>query len=166
VKQSRRARPTAIAEHLVTFGLLNACCCSVHNHASVRVAMHYFYYYYFYFHLPDNVWTLPVLYPHAQPSVLAKHLLRFTFIFFQNTLRYWLDFGIDGFRVINTAYLFENSDLQNETASSSCSSVYLLELLCFASGLSQSFSKPLKYSLGMEEVWRSNVEVFQIERTN
>ena len=36
-------------------------------------------------------------------------------VFTQGVLRFWLDRGIDGFRVNNVAFLFENSDLRNET---------------------------------------------------
>ena len=33
----------------------------------------------------------------------------------QAILRFWLDKGVDGFRVVGSAFLFESPDLRNET---------------------------------------------------
>ena len=53
------------------------------------------------------------------------------YLWLQRILRFWLDRGVDGFRVVNVQYMFEDADLRNEPKSGCCpEQVCLWKLLC------------------------------------
>jgi len=50
-------------------------------------------------------------------GLFLQLLMIFSNYFLQNTLKFWLDRGVDGFSVISAPYIFEDKKLRNEPRS-------------------------------------------------
>jgi len=80
----------------------------------------------------------------------------------ERILRFWLDFGVDGFRVINTAYLFESSDLQDEAPTSQKCLLGSNNYNCYDH--SNTLSLPENYD--MVARWREIIDEYNSGYTN